>query len=93
MVVADHDHTAATDVALKAYERALEPKRLVMIKGGHFDPTSVDSRPPRARPSTGSTLTSETSRRPLTVSTEHPAGYALLRTAPPARDSPPVRDS
>jgi hypothetical protein len=38
MVVADHDHTAATDLALKAYERALEPKRLVMIKGGHFDP-------------------------------------------------------
>jgi hypothetical protein len=25
-------------LALKAYERALEPKRLVMIKGGHFDP-------------------------------------------------------
>ncbi|MGF6767834.1 fermentation-respiration switch protein FrsA (DUF1100 family) [Paraburkholderia sp. GAS199] len=38
MVVAEHDHTAATDLALKAYERALEPKRLVMIKGGHFDP-------------------------------------------------------
>jgi hypothetical protein len=30
MVVAEHDHTAATDLALKAYERALEPKRLVM---------------------------------------------------------------
>jgi len=38
MLVADHDHTAVTDVALKAYERALEPKRLVMLKGGHFDP-------------------------------------------------------
>jgi hypothetical protein len=23
---------------LKAYERAFEPKRLVMIRGGHFDP-------------------------------------------------------
>ena len=23
---------------IKAYQRALEPKRLVMIKGGHFDP-------------------------------------------------------
>jgi uncharacterized protein len=38
MIVADHDHTANTDLALTAYERALEPKRLVMIKGGHFDP-------------------------------------------------------
>lgn len=38
MLVAEHDHTAATDLALKAYGRALEPKRLTMIKGGHFDP-------------------------------------------------------
>jgi uncharacterized protein len=38
MVVADHDHIAVTDLALKAYERALEPKRLVLIRGGHFDP-------------------------------------------------------
>lgn len=38
MVVAEKDHIAATDLALYAYERALEPKRLVMIKGGHFDP-------------------------------------------------------
>jgi uncharacterized protein len=33
MVVADHDNIAVTDVAL-----ALALKRLVMIKGGHFDP-------------------------------------------------------
>jgi hypothetical protein len=38
MLVADHDHTAVTDLALKAFERALEPKPLVMIRGGHFDP-------------------------------------------------------
>jgi uncharacterized protein len=38
MVVASHDHVAVTDLALEAYERALEPKRLVMIKAGHFDP-------------------------------------------------------
>jgi fermentation-respiration switch protein FrsA (DUF1100 family) len=38
MVVAGHDHIAVTDLALKGYERALEPKKLVMIKGGHFDP-------------------------------------------------------
>jgi hypothetical protein len=34
----DHDHIAVTDLALKAYECALEPKRLVMLRGGHFDP-------------------------------------------------------
>jgi fermentation-respiration switch protein FrsA (DUF1100 family) len=38
MLVARHDHTAVTDLALKAYERALEPKRLELIDGGHFDP-------------------------------------------------------
>ena len=38
MVVATHDHIAVTDLALKAYERVLEPKRLAMIEGGHFDP-------------------------------------------------------
>ncbi len=38
MVVAEHDHIAVTDLALKAYERALQPKRLVMTRGGHFDP-------------------------------------------------------
>jgi uncharacterized protein len=38
MVVSDHDRITNTDLALKAYGRALEPKRLVMLKGGHFDP-------------------------------------------------------
>lgn len=38
MVVATHDNIAPTDLALKAYERALEPKRLVMFEGSHFDP-------------------------------------------------------
>lgn len=38
MVVAQQDYVAPTDMALKAYERALEPKRLVMTKGGHFAP-------------------------------------------------------
>ncbi|MFM0557577.1 alpha/beta hydrolase, partial [Paraburkholderia sediminicola] len=38
MLVAQHDHIAVTDLALKAYEQALEPKRMVMLKGGHFDP-------------------------------------------------------
>ena len=38
MIVARHDHIAATDLALAAYQQALEPKRLVLIDGGHFDP-------------------------------------------------------
>ncbi len=38
MVVAREDRMTITDLALAAYERALEPKRLVLIPGGHFDP-------------------------------------------------------
>lgn len=38
MVVASHDTITVTDLALAAYERALEPKRLALIPGGHFDP-------------------------------------------------------
>ncbi|HVE22208.1 MAG TPA: alpha/beta fold hydrolase [Acidocella sp.] len=38
MVVARDDRTTVTDLALAAYERALEPKRLALIPGGHFDP-------------------------------------------------------
>jgi len=37
LVVAQDDTLAVTDLALAAYERALEPKRLVLLKGGHFD--------------------------------------------------------
>ncbi|MBB3349730.1 alpha/beta hydrolase [Sphingomonas sp. BK069] len=38
MVVAAEDRVTVTDLALAAYERALEPKRLALIPGGHFDP-------------------------------------------------------
>lgn len=38
MVVAADDKLTLTDLELAAYERALEPKKLVLIKGGHFDP-------------------------------------------------------
>jgi uncharacterized protein len=38
MVVASNDKVTVTDLALAAYERALEPKRLALIPGGHFDP-------------------------------------------------------
>jgi len=38
MVVATGDTITLTDLELAAYERALQPKRLVTIEGGHFDP-------------------------------------------------------
>lgn len=37
MVVAENDVVTPTDLALAAYERAVEPKRLQIIGGGHFD--------------------------------------------------------
>jgi hypothetical protein len=38
MIVALRDTITLTDLALAAYEEALEPKKLVLIPGGHFDP-------------------------------------------------------
>ena len=38
MIVADEDRVTLTDVELAAYERALQPKQLKLIKGGHFAP-------------------------------------------------------
>lgn len=38
MVVARDDKLTVADLALAAYEHALEPKRLALIPGGHFDP-------------------------------------------------------
>lgn len=37
IVVALGDHLTVADEALAAYERALHPKRLVTLRGGHFD--------------------------------------------------------
>jgi uncharacterized protein len=37
IVVALQDHLTVADEALAAYERALHPKRLVTVSGGHFD--------------------------------------------------------
>lgn len=36
MVVADRDTRCLTDLQLEAYERAHQPKHLVMIRGGHY---------------------------------------------------------
>jgi fermentation-respiration switch protein FrsA (DUF1100 family) len=38
MIVAEQDTLAHTDLALDAFAAAREPKELVMIEGGHFDP-------------------------------------------------------
>jgi hypothetical protein len=38
MMVALADRITQTDLRLRAYEQALEPKKLVTIDGGHFDP-------------------------------------------------------
>ena len=38
MIVGLHDTITVTDLELDAYERALQPKKLVTIAGGHFDP-------------------------------------------------------
>jgi fermentation-respiration switch protein FrsA (DUF1100 family) len=37
MVIAAGDHLAVADEAFAAYNRALEPKRLLVLRGGHFD--------------------------------------------------------
>lgn len=37
MIVACNDVITPTDLALSAYNRALEPKQLVLLPGGHFD--------------------------------------------------------
>src|SRR5258705_13908896 len=38
MIVGLHDTITVADLALGAYETALQPKKLVTIDGGHFDP-------------------------------------------------------
>jgi fermentation-respiration switch protein FrsA (DUF1100 family) len=38
MIVGNRDVLTATDLALQAYNRALEPKKLVLFDGGHYDP-------------------------------------------------------
>ena len=37
MIVASKDHVTPTDEALAAYGRAREPKKLVVLPGGHYD--------------------------------------------------------
>jgi fermentation-respiration switch protein FrsA (DUF1100 family) len=36
MIVTTNDPTTPTDISLQAFERALAPKKLVLVEGGHF---------------------------------------------------------
>lgn len=38
MIVADRDTITPTDLALDTFERALHPKKLILLRGGHFSP-------------------------------------------------------
>jgi fermentation-respiration switch protein FrsA (DUF1100 family) len=38
MIVADNDTITPTDISLRAFERALQPKKLVIIRGDHYHP-------------------------------------------------------
>ena len=42
MVVAVGDHLTVSDLAIDAYERARDPKRLELLAGGHFDAYIAD---------------------------------------------------
>lgn len=37
-IFADHDYITPTDLALSAFEKARQPKQLVLLKGRHFVP-------------------------------------------------------
>ncbi|WP_258572982.1 alpha/beta hydrolase [Streptomyces sp. KM273126] len=42
MIVGEQDTVTLTDTGLAAYNRALEPKQLVTIPGGHFAPYTTE---------------------------------------------------
>ncbi len=48
MIVGLEDHVTCTDLQLDAYNRALEPKKLVLLKGGHFAPYTEEFEPSSA---------------------------------------------
>ena len=38
MIVADRDTITPTDIALRAFEQALEPKKILLLRGDHYVP-------------------------------------------------------
>ena len=38
MIVADDDIITPTDITLRAFDRALEPKKAVLMRGDHYHP-------------------------------------------------------
>ena len=41
LVVAERDHLVPAELAIAAYEKAHQPKELVILPGGHFDAYTV----------------------------------------------------
>ena len=54
IVAAMGDHLMVAVEALAAYERALHPKKVVTLKGGHFDAYVADFEDTLGRPRIGS---------------------------------------
>jgi fermentation-respiration switch protein FrsA (DUF1100 family) len=85
MVAGTHDTITLTDLELAAYERALQPKRLVTIAGGHFDPYLSQFAVPARPPSTGSR---NTWADPPTIATKEPTcipcNFTSTTTSPPS---------
>ena len=83
MVVAAGDHLTPTDLALEAYQRAREPKRLVLLPGGHFDAYVKDFE-------TASGAARDWFREHLTRGVTAP-GARLSRSHQPRQSVSPVR--
>ena len=45
MIMADGAHLAIAEEPFAAYNRALEPKQILVLKGGHFDAYTRDFGP------------------------------------------------
>jgi fermentation-respiration switch protein FrsA (DUF1100 family) len=80
MVVALSDTVTVTDLALAAYERALEPKKLQLMSGGHFDPTCRNSTKRAKQPLPGSAnLWTHEKMRTMTEGRETPLPFAQTK--------------
>ena len=57
LAVAEGDHLVPAELAIAAYERAHQPKELVILPGGHFDAYTVGFDASSGRRATGSCCT------------------------------------
>jgi hypothetical protein len=44
MLVAEGDHLVPSELAIAAFDRAHQPKELVILPGGHFEASSASAR-------------------------------------------------